>query len=782
MRLKGSSPASLPVLSYVGSPEGSIVGGIPGRAATVTAGTTTTGSVGSEASVVNSGSYSEAVLDFTIPRGEAGPQGAPGTPGSVTIAGLGDSTTISRLVASTGTTQINQWKKIATYFPATNYRLFSGVYCVSEYYQGQTIFSVVAGRAAPGVQTLIIDVISKGVGTKIPENGIKLVSDGPDQQIELWVRSNGSGSGMNFWELSRHSTVDVTYEPANVGWTATEPVGTYSNVTSGPVTINGQLVVTHDAATFPSTLVTTTGAQTLTNKTLTSPTINTANIKTLKSHNISWADNQNLAYYVDDSCSRSLGFGPGARFYHDVFRWNWATNGVAPTREIFDGTSWTVGDPTPSLFTGRDGMSAAVVTNGTTIIGSRWTWSGGQLWGAAISYFAVGMTYAGGTVNTTFLIETSNDGVTWTTTHSSTGSTNQGGVELLAIPVRYDSKMRLTITSTNPNGVSVSHIEGLTLRPGNQGGGREFEYPYTWNTLGDITSRGDLNSTGNINQAGVPVVTTTGVQVLTNKTLTSPTLNAPITADIRGSNGTRVAYFSGVASGVNWVNLQNNSAGGAPSVYAQGPDTDINLNLFAKGSGTVHADGNPVATTTGAQTLTNKTLTSPTITGPRVNAISDTNGNIAINFNGRASAVNHITVGNNQSGSWPDISAVGASPDIGLNIFAKGAGFIQLLTSGVAAAQFLSVPGAVNYLKFSPSTTGNAVTVRGDGSDANVNLDLTTKGSGTVQANGNPVGVKVPVPATATSTGVAGQWAADNSYHYVCTATNTWRRAALSTW
>lgn len=37
-------------------------------------------------------------------------------------------------------------------------------------------------------------------------------------------------------------------------------------------------------------------------------------------------------------------------------------------------------------------------------------------------------------------------------------------------------------------------------------------------------------------------------------------------------------------------------------------------------------------------------------------------------------------------------------------------------------------------------------------------------------------------PATATSTGRAGQVAYDASYIYVCTATNTWRRALLSSW
>lgn len=37
------------------------------------------------------------------------------------------------------------------------------------------------------------------------------------------------------------------------------------------------------------------------------------------------------------------------------------------------------------------------------------------------------------------------------------------------------------------------------------------------------------------------------------------------------------------------------------------------------------------------------------------------------------------------------------------------------------------------------------------------------------------------VPATSTSTGTVGQLAEDGTYLYVCTATNTWMRTALST-
>jgi hypothetical protein len=44
------------------------------------------------------------------------------------------------------------------------------------------------------------------------------------------------------------------------------------------------------------------------------------------------------------------------------------------------------------------------------------------------------------------------------------------------------------------------------------------------------------------------------------------------------------------------------------------------------------------------------------------------------------------------------------------------------------------------------------------------------------------VGTFVSAPASATASGAAGHLASDANYIYVCTATDTWKRAAISTW
>ena len=56
-------------------------------AGTITIGTTTTGDPGTDASVTNSGTAQNAILNFTIPRGETGPAGAQGPQGETGATG-----------------------------------------------------------------------------------------------------------------------------------------------------------------------------------------------------------------------------------------------------------------------------------------------------------------------------------------------------------------------------------------------------------------------------------------------------------------------------------------------------------------------------------------------------------------------------------------------------------------------------------------------------------------------------------------------------------------------
>jgi hypothetical protein len=80
---------------------------------------------------------------------------------------------------------------------------------------------------------------------------------------------------------------------------------------------------------------------------------------------------------------------------------------------------------------------------------------------------------------------------------------------------------------------------------------------------------------------------------------------------------------------------------------------------------------------------------------------------------------------------------------------------------------------SLDFLQVQP----NLCYISADGSNYNVEL---TPSLTTIQNN-----FALPsstVPATSTDTGVTGQLAWDVNYFYICTATNTWKRTALSSW
>jgi hypothetical protein len=118
-------------------------------------------------------------------------------------------------------------------------------------------------------------------------------------------------------------------------------------------------------------------------------------------------------------------------------------------------------------------------------------------------------------------------------------------------------------------------------------------------------------ATGTIALTSDITVTDTSTTTLSNKTLTAPKF-----ADlgfIADANGNELIILDTVASAVNEVTLANAATGGTPTLTASGGDTDISLDLVAKGTGTVKAGGVNVVTISSTDTLTNKTLTSPTI-------------------------------------------------------------------------------------------------------------------------------------------------------------------------
>jgi hypothetical protein len=112
-------------------------------------------------------------------------------------------------------------------------------------------------------------------------------------------------------------------------------------------------------------------------------------------------------------------------------------------------------------------------------------------------------------------------------------------------------------------------------------------------------------------------------------------------------------------------------------------------------------------------------------------------------------------------------------------------------TSGdVYARQVISGANGTDGVKLTQTGTGTGIVASvGDGGLSfrdNSNLQLLNLADATGNATflgsiGTQGGV-ASTPASASATGVAGTILWDASYIYVCTATNTWKRAAIATW
>ena len=218
------------------------------------------------------------------------------------------------------------------------------------------------------------------------------------------------------------------------------------------------------------------------------------------------------------------------------------------------------------------------------------------------------------------------------------------------------------------------------------------------------------------------VVTTTGTQTLTNKTLTSPVI-ATIVSVSNGDvelapNGTGHAVVKGNTNpGILQLNCEQNSHGQQIKAAPHSESANNVLTLPSTGG-----DARLVSTASTA-TLTNKTLTAPKIG----TSILDSSGNELFLLTATGSAVNQLTYANAATGNNPTFTASGGDTNIGISILPKGSGKITL--------DNLTLPAA----------------------DGSADQILTTNGSGQLSFVDNSGGTSWVAVKTANYTASAGE-------------------------
>ena len=176
--------------------------GLLGVVPSTTVGTTTTGAAGSSASVTNSGTSLDAVLNFTIPRGDTGATGATGT--AATIA-VGTTTTTN---PGTSATVTNSGTSAAAVF---NFGIPKGAGIITGGTAGQylakasgtdydTVWSTITGtlayqgawNASTNSPTLTSSVGTNGYYYVVSVAGSTNLNGVTDWQIGDWAIFNGT--------------------------------------------------------------------------------------------------------------------------------------------------------------------------------------------------------------------------------------------------------------------------------------------------------------------------------------------------------------------------------------------------------------------------------------------------------------------------------------------------------------------------------------------------------------------------------------------------------------
>ena len=302
-----------------------------------------------------------------------------------------------------------------------------------------------------------------------------------------------------------------------------------------------------------------------------------------------------------------------------------------------------------------------------------------------------------------------------------------------------------------------------------------------------LTGGGDLSADRTL-AIDSTVVTLTGTQILTNKTLTSPIVN-----EILDANGNEVLGLLSTASATDYLAIKNGIGVGVPlHISSEGSSTNIGLHIQPKGTGLVTiSDGTdfnkgirfrssgsaanaitlldavstaghvvtlPDATTTLVGRNTTDTLTNKSISGSTNTLSNIANAsliNSAITINGTSTSLGgSINVGT--------VTSVDLTASTGISVSGgpiTGSGSITVtntapdqtvvLTAGTGISTSGTYPN-FTITNTSPSSGGTVTSVSGTGTVNGISLSGTVTSSGSLTLGGTLSGVSLTTQVTGT--------------------------------
>ena len=210
---------------------------------------------------------------------------------------------------------------------------------------------------------------------------------------------------------------------------------------------------------------------------------------------------------------------------------------------------------------------------------------------------------------------------------------------------------------------------------------------------------------------------------------------------LRDVNNNELIDTQAIASAVNQFGVSNAATGNGPILEARG-ETDVPINILAKGTGAVIVNN-------GTDPVQVKLMGAA---GSYTNEITDLNGNEILQLQGVTSAVNEVSIKNSATGVGPSIETTGES-NVDLNLTLAGTGAlvlnngtdpVQVKLMGAAGTmtneitdlngnEILALQGvtsAVNEVTVANAATATSPKIGTQGGDTDIGLEVRTTGTG----------------------------------------------------